>query len=113
MFRAIAVGLAYNSGETLYSEDETRDADLLRVLVANAICTKEKKRAEYPEAVFAIKTESDIQTYCKRLIQPTFWGGEPELLVLSQTLQQPVNVYILQRDEVSVSRSPIRVQPLS
>lgn len=26
-------------------------------------------------------------SYCRRLVQPTFWGGEPELLVLSQMLK--------------------------
>lgn len=26
-------------------------------------------------------------SYCKRILAPTFWGGEPELLVLSQMLK--------------------------
>jgi hypothetical protein len=33
-------------------------------------------------------------TQCKRIMAPTFWGGEPELLVLSQMLQVPIYVYL-------------------
>lgn len=29
---------------------------------------------------------------------PTFWGGEPELLVLSQMLRVPILVYIPSRE---------------
>lgn len=31
--------------------------------------------------------------YCKRLKSPTFWGGEPELVVLSSLLKTPVHIY--------------------
>jgi hypothetical protein len=34
------------------------------------------------------------RSYCKRILSPTFWGGEPELLVLSQMLKVPIFVYI-------------------
>ena len=33
-------------------------------------------------------------SYCRRIMAPTFWGGEPELLVLSQMLRVPIAVYI-------------------
>lgn len=35
-----------------------------------------------------------VRSYCKRILSPTFWGGEPELLVLSQMLKVPIFVYI-------------------
>ncbi|XP_040371761.1 OVARIAN TUMOR DOMAIN-containing deubiquitinating enzyme 3 isoform X1 [Rosa chinensis] len=31
--------------------------------------------------------------YCDRIREPDFWGGESELLVLSQLLKQPIIVY--------------------
>ena len=31
-------------------------------------------------------------TYCKRILSPTFWGGEPELLVLATILRRPIMV---------------------
>ena len=34
--------------------------------------------------------------YCERLKQPDFWGGQPELLVLSQMVQVPIFVYKLE-----------------
>lgn len=32
-------------------------------------------------------------SYCRRLQNPSFWGGEPELLVLSKMLRVPIYVY--------------------
>ena len=37
-------------------------------------------------------------SYCRRILSPTFWGGEPELLVLSQMLHVPIKVYISARE---------------
>ena len=33
-------------------------------------------------------------SYCRRIQSPTFWGGEPELIVLSQLLKVPIFVYL-------------------
>lgn len=33
-------------------------------------------------------------SYCRRIMAPTFWGGEPELLVLSKMLEVPIYVYL-------------------
>ena len=38
------------------------------------------------------------RSYCRRIMAPTFWGGEPELLVLSQMLRVPILVYIPARE---------------
>ena len=37
-------------------------------------------------------------TYCKRILSPTFWGGEPELLVLATILRRPIMVRDLRGD---------------
>ena len=52
------------------------------------------KRMAYPEAVFSIKSEMPITTYCKRIASSSFWGGESELLVLVTMLKVPVVVYL-------------------
>jgi hypothetical protein len=33
-------------------------------------------------------------SYCRRIMSTAFWGGEPELLVLSKMLQVPIYVYL-------------------
>jgi len=62
--------------------------------VAEAICPSPERRAGFPDAVMAIKSEMTIDTYCKRVQSPGFWGGESELLVLSMMLRQPICVYL-------------------
>ncbi len=69
-------------------------SDLLRTAVAEAICPSPERRAGFPEAVVAIKSEMTIDAYCKRIQSPSFWGGESELLVLSTMLKQPIRVYL-------------------
>lgn len=39
-----------------------------------------------------------LHSYCEHLQKPGFWGGEPELLVLSKMLQVPVLVYLPAKD---------------
>lgn len=39
-----------------------------------------------------------LRSYCRRIMAPTFWGGEPELLVLSQMLRVPILVYVPSRE---------------
>jgi hypothetical protein len=68
--------------------------DLLRQAVQEAICPSVAKRANYPQAVYAIKSEMTIPVYCKRIGSPSFWGGEAELLVLVTMLRVPIVVYL-------------------
>ena len=42
----------------------------------------------------AVQAEDTLPHYCRRIVQPTFWGGEPEMLVLSKMLQVPIYVYL-------------------
>ena len=69
MFRALARGMARNKGVVLSPEDETRDADTLRL------------------------AEGGIPKYCARLNDAGFWGGEVELMVISRLLRVPIYVY--------------------
>lgn len=43
-------------------------------------------------------TAPPLRSYCRRIMAPTFWGGEPELLVLSQMLRVPILVYVPSRE---------------
>ena len=94
LFRSLVLGLAANKGTVLSSAQEEKEADLLRGACAEALCPSLESRAKYPEAVVSIKAEMSIQEYCKRVALPNFWGGESELLVLTQLLRQPVTVYL-------------------
>ena len=93
MFRAIAQGLARQRGLTLFAADETKEADLLRQAVWDALCSGKPKR-EYHPAMHSARVDGPIEQYCVRLQSPTFWGGDPELLCLSQMLRTPIFVYV-------------------
>ncbi|KAL6777107.1 hypothetical protein ACKKBF_B20240 [Auxenochlorella protothecoides x Auxenochlorella symbiontica] len=93
MFRAIAQGLARNKGIFLGPEVEVQEADQLRGAVTEGLCRSKKRRADFKEALVSIQTEDSLDNYCRRLQNPSFWGGEPELLVLSKMLRVPIYVY--------------------
>lgn len=93
MFRAIAQGLARQRGLTLFPHDEAHEADLLRQAVYDAIC-RGKVTREYQPALTSAKIDGPIDGYCQKLLSPTFWGGDPELLCLSRMLQTPIIVYV-------------------
>ena len=62
--------------------------------MAESLCRAPEKRKQFPEATTAISYEMTLQTYCQRLLKPSFWGGEPELLVLAKIVRRPIVVYI-------------------
>ena len=96
MFRSIALGLARNHGKILGPAAEEQEADNLRLAVAEALCRTPKRRSDFNEAVLAVQAEDTIQKYCRKIMAPTFWGGEPELLILSKMLKVPIYVYLAQ-----------------
>ncbi|EFN58326.1 hypothetical protein CHLNCDRAFT_142358 [Chlorella variabilis] len=104
MFRALAQGLARNQGRFLGQAAEEQEADQLRLAVAEALCRTAARRNEFAPAVYAVEAEDKMQNYCKRILSPAFWGGEPELLVLSQMLRVPILVYIPSREAGSSGR---------
>ncbi|GAQ88970.1 hypothetical protein KFL_004740110 [Klebsormidium nitens] len=93
LFRAMACGLAANKGEVLGFREE-EEADSLRLAVHDALCTNERRRRQYEEALIAITLDQSVERYCTRLSRPDFWGGEPEMLVLSRMLKLPIYVYV-------------------
>ncbi len=94
MFRAIALGLARNQGRFLGADAEQREADNLRIAVAEALCRTPKRRRQFGRAVIALESEDTLKNYCRRIQSPTFWGGEPEMIVLSEMLKVPIFVYL-------------------
>lgn len=98
MFRALALGLARNHGRILGPAAEEAEADQLRLAVAEALCRTQQRRNEFGAAVLSLQAEDSLQNYCRRILSPTFWGGEPELLVLSKMLSVPIYVYVAKSD---------------
>lgn len=94
MFRALALGLARNQGRILGPAAEEQEADQLRLAVAEALCRTPQRRNDFGDAVISLQAEDSLQNYCRRILAPTFWGGEPELLVLSKMLRVPIYVYL-------------------
>jgi len=94
MFRSLALGLAAISKRNMTSAEEEFEADQLRLAVAESLCRTAEKRKNFSEAVMAISFEHGLETYCRRILDPKFWGGEPEMLVLSRLIKRPIKVYI-------------------
>jgi hypothetical protein len=94
MFRAMAVSLAHITNKMLTASSEEAEADQLRLAVAETMCRAPEKRKNYKDAEMAISFEMPMGTYCKRILQTSFWGGEPELLVLCHLLKRPIMVYL-------------------
>ena len=93
-FPSQARGIATNQGLFLPADQETVDADILRMAVFDALCRSPARRKEFQTAVTSVElAEGGIGPYCQRLTEPAFWGGEVELIVLSRLLRLPIYVY--------------------
>ena len=94
LFRALAQGMARHQGIHLSASIETQEADQLRGAVAEALCRTPARRREFRDALLSVQAEGyTLPGYCRQLMSPGFWGGEPELLVLSSMLKVPIVVY--------------------
>ncbi|KAJ7961302.1 OTU domain containing protein [Quillaja saponaria] len=102
LFRALVKGMAFNKGIALNPQEERENADELRMAVKEVICNNAHERNLYEEALIAITVDETLKRYCQRIIQPDFWGGESELLVLSKLCKQPIIVYIPEREHTRV-----------
>jgi hypothetical protein len=94
MFRSLALGLAAIANRTMTSGEEEFEADQLRLAVAESLCRTSEKRENFSEAVTAISYEYGLEQYCRRILEPSFWGGEPELLVIARLIRRPIKVFI-------------------
>ncbi|WCJ28417.1 OVARIAN TUMOR DOMAIN-containing deubiquitinating enzyme 3 [Euphorbia peplus] len=98
LFRALVKGMSFNKGISLNPREERNDADDLRMAVKETICDSTKERKQYEEALIAITVDESLKRYCQRIGRSDFWGGESELLVLSKLCNQPIIVYIPERE---------------
>lgn len=66
-----------------------------RERVSSARCRAAVWRAmKQPSTRWTLAAPPASFSYCERLQDPAFWGGEPELLVLSKMLKLPIYVYV-------------------
>eukprot|EP01025_Chloroclados_australasicus_P020267 TRINITY_DN2134_c0_g1_i2.p1 TRINITY_DN2134_c0_g1~~TRINITY_DN2134_c0_g1_i2.p1 ORF type:complete len:242 (-),score=27.98 TRINITY_DN2134_c0_g1_i2:400-1125(-) len=99
MFRAMVRSLAANKGRNLTPDQETGEADVLRLACAQAICRNEERKKQFPDAIKQLENEGEqLNSYCKRMIRPDFWGGEVEMFVLSKMLKIPIKVYMSEKE---------------
>jgi len=88
LFRAVVRGRAIDEGYDLLEDLERKEADRLRCLVS------ETMRRQAVDFAAACIVEGDIYEHCSKLLDPNFYAGEPELLVLTHIVEAPVWVYI-------------------
>lgn len=70
------------------------EADNLRMAVFENLCEAKAKQNRFKDVIDSInRYDEPLPKYCKRLKNPEFWGGEPELVVLSKLLKVPVYIY--------------------
>ena len=94
MFRALVIGLALSKGKFVNKRSEETEADTLRIAAAEAICRSSRIQDRYADSAFNVKAEyGTIDNYCSLVKTPDFWGGNAELMVLSEMLEQPITVY--------------------
>ncbi|GJQ09806.1 hypothetical protein GpartN1_g1597.t1 [Galdieria partita] len=93
LFRAIAKCLAHNEGRALPEHLEVADADALRREAYKIICVEQRAKFEKNMLI-----EGNIRHYCQELLKPSFYGGEPEIWVLSEVFQVPIQVYLQTED---------------
>lgn len=55
--------MALNKGVRLSAGEETAEADELRLAVAEAVCSDDKRRAAYEEALIAITLEESLKKW--------------------------------------------------
>ena len=89
LYRAIAKNLASLEGRKLSERLERADADALRNIAWKAICIDRSK-----EFVANHVIEGSLSAYCAQMRNPAFYGGEAEMLALSDVLKQPIKVYL-------------------
>ncbi|CAM8961051.1 unnamed protein product [Rhodiola kirilowii] len=88
LFRAIAHGACLRAGEE--APDEARQRTLADELRAQVVKELLKRREESEWFI-----EGDFDAYVKRIMLPTIWGGEPELLMATHVLQTPICVFMM------------------
>ncbi len=100
MFRALVLGLALAKGKHVGARSEETEADTLRVAAAEALCRSSKIADDrFADSVMNVTSEyGTIDEYCHLVRTPDFWGGNAELMVLSDVLTQPITVYRPERE---------------
>ena len=99
MFRALVIGLALKKGKFVNKRSEEAEADTLRIAAAEALCRSAKIQDKYADSAFTVKAEyGSVDNYCQLVKTPDFWGGNAELMVLSEMLEQPITVYRPERE---------------
>merc|ERR1719265_2144483 len=86
MFQSVAQGLSVADGKGVLSPtaEHTRGQELR----ARAMEELKRRREEIEWAI-----EGNFKRYVKRMSKQGKWGGEPELLMLSRSLQCPIVVF--------------------
>lgn len=86
LFRAVVLAFFLNRGQWRNPDELRNLADQLRHEAMNLM--------ERCKSSFEWIVEGDFDTYVARMRRPGVWGGEPELVVLSQVLLQPIIVHV-------------------
>ena len=68
--------------------EESTEADRLREAAVDELI---KRRAEVEWFL-----EGDFDRYCAAMRQPRAWGGEPEILMLTHVLKEPIEVFMME-----------------
>ena len=95
MFRALVIGLALSKGKFVNKRSEEFEADTLRIAAAEGICrSRAIQDHKFADSAFNVKAEyGSVDNYCSLGKTPDFWGGNAELMVLSEMLEQPITVW--------------------
>lgn len=89
LYRSLARGLAAADGRRLTERLEVADADALRQIAWEQLCSVRRKELEARHVV-----EGSIGSYCRAMRDPRFFAGEAEVLVISEYFGVEIDIYI-------------------
>lgn len=89
LYRSIARGLAHAEGRRLTEALEVADADALRGIAHKIMCVDKRKEYEARHVV-----EGDMRSYCAAMKRPSFFGGEAEILAISEAMNVGIDIYL-------------------
>ena len=81
--------MATHEQKTMSDKEEEQQADALRALAHQTVSKTHKEWFVQSGAI-----DGNFKDYCKRMKDPTFFGGEVELLALSFAMQRAISVFM-------------------
>lgn len=93
LFTALAHQLRWAGGQKHDAALPSLDDLALNPATLRSLAVQRMRKLFANDAEFAAKYGSTLNTYCERMLRSGCWGGEPEIVALSEELQMQILVW--------------------